>query len=282
MTCSRGWPAASCRRRTTTSRSAAPGRVRAAMPSRTLSATCGDFLVQVFAIADAEFRKLRHDPIELATRAVQPMLWLLLFGQVMAQIRGLSGSGDYLDFLAAGILAQSVLFTAIFYGISAIWERDLGILHRYLVSPAARPALVLGKALSATVRGFSQAIIIYVLALLLGIGVNLSPLHIVGAILFVALGAMLFSTLSLIMACLVKTRERFMGIGQVMTMPIFFASNAIYPISLMPHWLQVIARLNPLTYEVDALRALMLAGGASLYGLGLDAGVLAALLARSE
>ena len=249
------------------------------MPSRAISALCGDFLVQVFAIADAEFRKLRHDPIELATRAVQPMLWLLLFGQVMTQIRGLSGDGDYLDFLAAGILAQSVLFTAIFYGISAIWERDLGILHRYLVSPAARPALVLGKALSATVRGFSQAVIIYLLALLLGIGVNLSPLHIVGAILFVALGAMLFSTLSLIMACLVKTRERFMGIGQVMTMPIFFASTAIYPISLMPHWLQVIASLNPLTYEVDALRALMLAGGTSLYGLGLDAGVLAATLA---
>jgi ABC-2 type transport system permease protein len=250
------------------------------MPSWTLAVACGDFLVQVFAIADADFRKLRHDPVELATRAVQPMLWLLLFGQVMAQIRGLSGgNGHYLDFLAAGILAQSVLFTAIFYGISAIWERDLGILHRYLVSPAARPALVLGKALSATVRGFSQAVIIYVLALLLGIGISLSPLHIVGAILFVALGAMLFSTLSLIMACLVKTRERFMGIGQVMTMPIFFASNAIYPISLMPHWLQAIARLNPLTYEVDALRALMLAGGASIYGLGLDAGVLAAVLA---
>jgi ABC-2 type transport system permease protein len=249
------------------------------MASRTLSVACGDFLVQVFAIADAEFRKLRHDPIELATRAVQPMLWLLLFGQVMAQIRGLSGgNGDYLDFLAAGILAQSVLFTAIFYGISAIWERDLGILHRYLVSPAARPALVLGKALSATVRGFSQAVIIYVLALLLGIGISLSPLHIAGAILFVALGAMLFSTLSLIMACLVKTRERFMGIGQVMTMPIFFASNAIYPISLMPHWLQVIASLNPLTYEVDALRALMLTGGTSIYGLGLDAGVLVAAL----
>ncbi|MBA4097679.1 MAG: multidrug ABC transporter permease [Rhodospirillum sp.] len=249
------------------------------MASRTLSVACGDFLVQVFAIADAEFRKLRHDPIELATRAVQPMLWLLLFGQVMAQIRGLSGgNGDYLDFLAAGILAQSVLFTAIFYGISAIWERDLGILHRYLVSPAARPALVLGKALSATVRGFSQAVIIYVLALLLGIGISLSPLHIAGAILFVALGAMLFSTLSLIMACLVKTRERFMGIGQVMTMPIFFASNAIYPISLMPHWLQVIASLNPLTYEVDALRALMLTGGTSIYGLGLDAEVLVAAL----
>jgi len=245
------------------------------MASRTLSDNTVDFFVQVFAIADAEFRKLRHDPIELATRAVQPMLWLLLFGQVMAQIRGLSGgNGKYLDFLSAGILAQSVLFTAIFYGISAIWERDLGILHRYLVSPAARPALVLGKALSAAVRGFSQAAIIYVLSLVLGIGISLQPSHVAGAILFVAMGSILFSTLSLIMACLVKTRERFMGIGQVMTMPIFFASNAIYPISLMPHWLQVIASFNPLTYEVDALRALMLQGGTSVYGLASDAGVL--------
>ena len=245
------------------------------MASRTASETFSDFFVQVFAIADAEFRKLRHDPVELATRAVQPMLWLLLFGQVMVQIRGLSGSNvDYLDFLSAGILAQSVLFTAIFYGISAIWERDLGILHRYLVSPAARPALVLGKALSASFRGFSQSIIIYVLALLLGIGVSLRPSHILGALAFVAMGSMLFSTLSLIMACLVKTRERFMGIGQVMTMPIFFASNAIYPISLMPHWLRVIASVNPLTYEVDALRDLMLRDGSTVYGLATDATIL--------
>jgi ABC-2 type transport system permease protein len=92
----------------------------------------------------------------------------------------------------------------------------------------------------------------------------------------VILGAALFSTLSLIIACLVKTRERFMGIGQVITMPMFFASNAIYPIALMPAWLAAIARINPLTYEVDALRALMLHGGVSAFGLGLDVGVLLA------
>jgi ABC-2 type transport system permease protein len=90
----------------------------------------------------------------------------------------------------------------------------------------------------------------------------------------VILGAALFSTLSLIIACLVKTRERFMGIGQVITMPMFFASNAIYPIALMPAWLAAIARINPLTYEVDALRALMLRDGVSVYGLGVDLAVL--------
>ena len=92
--------------------------------------------------------------------------------------------------------------------------------------------------------------------------------------LHVVLGAAFFSTFSLIIACLVKTRERFMGIGQVLTMPLFFASNAIYPIAMMPAWLKVIARINPLTYEVDALRSLMLVGGPVGYMVALDLGVL--------
>jgi ABC-2 type transport system permease protein len=90
----------------------------------------------------------------------------------------------------------------------------------------------------------------------------------------VVLGAAGFATFSLIVACLVRTRERFMGIGQVLTMPLFFASSAIYPISLMPPWLQVVAHLNPLTYQVDALRALMIDGGPSTYPIALDIGVL--------
>jgi ABC-2 type transport system permease protein len=92
----------------------------------------------------------------------------------------------------------------------------------------------------------------------------------------VLLGSAFFSTLSLIIAAIVKTRERFMGIGQVLTMPLFFASNAIYPLAIMPRWLQIVARVNPLTYEVDALRALMLARGTSEYGVAPDLGILAA------
>ena len=95
----------------------------------------------------------------------------------------------------------------------------------------------------------------------------------------VMLGAAFFATFSLIIACLVKTHERFMGIGQVLTMPLFFASNAIYPLSMMPGWLQVISHANPLTYEVDALRALMLVGNASAYGTGLDMVILVAATA---
>ena len=235
-----------------------------------------DYGWQIFAVSDAEVRKLRHDSLELVTRAVQPALWLLLFGQVMAHVRGITIQGNYLDYLVPGILGQSVLFVAIFYGINTIWERDLGVLHRYLVSPAPRSALVLGKALSSTVRGFSQAIVVYVLALIMGIRLSYEPRNVLGVIFFIALAAGLFSTFSVIVACIVRTRERFLGIGQVLTMPIFFASNAIYPIRLMPRWLQIVSRLNPLTYEVDALRGLMLPTTVSRIGIPTDCAVLVA------
>jgi len=177
--------------------------------------------------------------------------------------------------MTPGILAQSVLFISIFYGIAVIWERDLGILHKMLASPAPRAALVLGKALSASERGLSQALIIYLLAILIGVHIDWNPISVLGVLIVVILGSALFSTFSLIIACVVRTRERFLGIGQLMTMPLFFASNAIYPISIMPTWLQRVSNLNPLTYQVDALRALMVTGGVSANGLIVD---IAALL----
>lgn len=263
-----------------------PGELRSDLanplwpPAINLVTTIAGFGRKTLVIAELEVRKLRHEPTDLLTRAVQPALWLLIFGQVFARTRAIpTGNLDYLNFMAPGILAQSVLFIAIFYGIAIIWERDLGIVHKFLATPTPRAALVLGKALSAGVRGLSQAVIIYGLAWLLGVRLNWSPVALIAVLVVVLLGAALFSTFSLIIACLVKTRERFLGIGQVLTMPLFFASNAIYPISLMPGWLQLISHLNPLTYEVDALRALMLTGGVSTYGLGLDLGILAGVTA---
>jgi len=233
------------------------------------------FIDDTLVITELEVRKLRHDSTELVTRAIQPALWLLIFGEVFTRVRAIpTGGVPYLDFMAPGILAQSVLFVAIFYGIAIIWERDLGIVHKFLASPAPRSALVLGKALSSGVRALSQAIIVYVLALLLGVKLNWHPLALLGVLAMVVLGAALFSTFSLIIACLVKTRERFMGIGQVLTMPLFFASNAIYPVVIMPGWLRAISHFNPLTYEVDALRSLMVAGSPSSFGLAWDFSIL--------
>jgi ABC-2 type transport system permease protein len=258
----------------------APEVLPTSTADRTSGARIADYATSVFGVTAAEAQKLAHDPWEVAMRAIQPVLWLLLFGEVMARVRGIASDNlGYLDFLSAGILAQSVLFVAIFYGISAIWERDLGVLHRYLVSPAPRSALVIGKAISASIRGLAQAVVVYLTALLIGVDLNLNPLAMLGVVALIVLGSGLFSTLSLIIACLVKTRERFMGIGQVLTMPIFFASNAIYPLDLMPQWLRTVSGLNPLTYEVDGLRSLMLRQGTSSFGLPVDFLVLAIIFA---
>ena len=190
-----------------------------------------------------------------------------------------TGGLNYLDFMTPGILAQSVLFGAIFYGISLIWERDLGIVHKFQVSPALRTSLVLGRALSSTVRSLCQALLLYMIAALLGVHLRFGLQALAGVVASVMLGSAIFSTFSLIAACIVKSRDRFMGIGQVLTMPLFFASNAIYPLSMMPPWLRTLSRVNPLTYQVDVLRALMVQGGQTVFGLTYDFGIQFLILA---
>jgi ABC-2 type transport system permease protein len=237
------------------------------------------FFLDIATVTDLEVRKLRHDPIELLTRAAQPVLWLLIFGKVIARLRVIpTGNASYLQFLTPGVLAQSALFVSIFYGITIIWERDLGILHKFLVSPVSRTSLVLGKGFSAGVRAVAQAVVVAIVAVAIGVHIRFAPQDILGVVAAVLLGAGTFATLSLMVASLVRTRDRFMGIGQLLTMPLFFASNAIYPISIMPGWLKVLARVNPLTYQVDALRSLLVPGTVGGYGLWEDFAVLVGAL----
>ena len=116
-------------------------------------------------------------------------------------------------------------------------------------------------------------IVVLALSAALGVSLNDEPHHVLGALATVMLGAAFFSCLSMTVAALVLKRERLMGIGQMITMPLFFASNALYPVSMMPSWLRLLAKVNPLSYEVDALRGLLIGTHANL---GLDFTVLAA------
>jgi ABC-2 type transport system permease protein len=144
-----------------------------------------------------------------------------------------------------------------------------------LVSPAARSALVTGKALAGGLRSLVQATMVYLLALVMGVHLRLDPVSLVAVAAVVVMGSAAFATFSLVIACLVRTRERFMGIGQILTMPLFFASSAVYPLSIMPDWLKLLAQINPLTYQVDALRSLMLQSSSpTVSSIGLDFGVL--------
>ena len=229
---------------------------------------------RVLTFWTVELWRIRHDQQELVTRAIQPALWLLIFGETFTRLRAIpTGNVPYLDFLAPGIIAQSGLFVAIFYGIQIIWERDAGVLAKLLATPTPRVALVAGKAFAAGLRSAVQAVIVFILSALLRVGLIWNPLHLLGAIAVVMVGAAFFSMLSVTIAGVVLSRARLMGIGQAITMPLFFASNALYPVHLMPGWLQALSTINPLSYEVDALRSLLIGTPGRL---GLDVAVLAA------
>jgi ABC-2 type transport system permease protein len=214
---------------------------------------------RVLTLCLVEVRKIGHDRSELYTRAIQPALWLIIFGETFTRLRAIpTGNVRYLDYLAPGIMAQSALFVAIFYGIMIIWERDSGILTKLLATPTPRAALVAGKAFAAGIRASTQVVIILVLGALLGTHLSWNPLHLLAVVAMVVLSAAFFSSLSIVIAGVVLSRERLMGIGQAITMPLFFGSNALYPVQLMPAWLRAISAVNPLSYEVDGLRALLL------------------------
>jgi ABC-2 type transport system permease protein len=214
-----------------------------------------------------EMRKIRHDRTELYTRAIQPALWLLIYGEVFTRVHAIPTPAGipYLAYLAPGIMAQSALFIAIFYGIQIIWERDAGVLTKLMVTPTPRSALITGKAFASSVRSLIQGVVVIIIAALLGVTFTDNPLKIIAALAILALGSAFFSCLSMTLAGVVVARDRLMGIGQAITMPLFFSSSALYPTKIMPGWLQVISRINPLSYEVEALRGLLIGTATTLW-----------------
>ena len=136
-------------------------------------------------IAELELRKIRHDQTQVWVRMIQPALWLAIYGLTMSKLSGMSAfipkNLTYLQFMTPGVLAQSALFVAIFFGINVVWERDLGLLNKLLSTPASRSSIILGKALSAGVRGIFQAVAVIILALILQVHLIMNPLAILGS-----------------------------------------------------------------------------------------------------
>jgi ABC-2 type transport system permease protein len=229
---------------------------------------------RVLTLCWVELRKIRHDRTELYTRAIQPALWLLIYGETFTRLRviPLPKGVSYMAYLAPGILAQSALFIAIFYGIQIIWERDAGVLTKLMVTPTPRSALISGKAFAAGVRSLIQGVVIVIIAAILRVSLTANPLKLLAAAFILVLGSAFFSCLSMSIAGVALARDRLMGIGQAITMPLFFSSSALYPASVMPGWLQAISKVNPLTYEIEALRGLLIGWQTTLW---LDTVVLA-------
>jgi ABC-2 type transport system permease protein len=231
-----------------------PQALAGSAPARLLSGTA--------AMAQAEMRKIRHDHVDVFTRSAQPLLWLFVFGTALSHSHALNtGAVEYRAYIAPGVMAQAALFIAIFFGLAVIWERDVGQLQRMLATPLPRAAIVLGKASGAGVRAFVQASLLLLILAIVGIDLRWTVLGVAGALVLLVLGTGSFACMSMLIAAMVRTRERFMGIGQLVIMPLFFASSALYPLSVMPGWLHVVARVNPLTYEVQGLRQMLLGVG---------------------
>ena len=261
----------------------AGSRAGSADPFRGVAGRMHRFGSGIAAMTWAELRKLRHDHLDIFTRSVQPLLWLFVFGTALRRNRMLAGGySDYRAYLAPGIMAQAALFISIFFGLAVIWERDVGQLQRLLATPVPRLSIVLGKAAGACVRALAQALALLAVLAVAGISIRWNVGGVVGAITLLVLGTGGFACMSMILASLVRTRERFMGIGQMVMMPLFFASSALYPLSIMPSWLRMLAHGNPLTYEVQGMRALLLgiaSGGTLWVDYLVGAGFLAATAA---
>jgi len=233
------------------------------------------FMRNVLAMIELEMRRIRHDRTELYSRAVQPILWIAVFGPIMGSVRAIPTGGiPYTDYITPGALIQSTTFISIFYGLTIVWERESGILKKLLVAPASRYSIVIGRALASGIRAIFQALIIIPVALLVGVKFmpSIPNFSLALAIIFASSGG--FAATSILIASFMKTRERFMGIGQALTMPLFFASNALYPVSMMPEIMQRIARLNPMSYVVDAVRSLMITGNLTSLSVDLTAIIL--------
>jgi len=243
--------------------SAAPPAVSAErLPASLSTGPLQRMAAGTLAMAQAEMRKLRHDHLDIITRSVQPLLWLFIFGTALSHSHVFAlGRIEYRAYIAPGVMAQAAMFIAIFYGLSVIWERDVGQLQRLLATPLSRSSIVLGKAAGACVRALVQAVLLLAVLAIAGIGVRWTFTGVIGTLVMLTLGTAAFACMSMLLAAVIKERERFMGVGQLIMMPLFFASSALYPLAIMPVWLRDVARVNPLTYEVQGLRQMLVGVG---------------------
>jgi ABC-2 type transport system permease protein len=197
----------------------------------------------------------------------QPLLFLLAFGFGFGQIFRQAGQGNYIQFLGPGIIMMSVLFTAIFSGIDLIWDRQFGFLKETMVAPVPRWQIMLGKTLGgATVAAF-QGLIVFMLTLIVGFRFH-NFLMLPVAALFVFLVAILFTSLGVAIASRIEDMQGFQLIMNFLVMPIFFLSGALFPLQGLPAVMEVIIKIDPLTYGTDGLRGTLI--NASTFGITTD------------
>ena len=228
------------------------------------------------ALTGREIKKWYKNPFVLFISLVQPIIWMGLFGKAMNlsaliptsllppgapnPLLEFLGVNDYFSYMAVGMLSFVVLFATMFSGMSIVWDRRLGFLNKILSTPASRGSIILSKVFIAVIRALVQAGIVLIAAVLLGLefGAGFSPLFLLGV--FAALFLMSIGLSALFVAIAIRSTkwETQMAIMNLLNLPLLFASNALFPTTVMPTWLQDIAKFNPVTYGTDAARQFIL------------------------
>lgn len=196
-----------------------------------------------------------------------PLLFLVIFGAGFGRVIGALAPGvDYITFMYPGIVAQSVLTSSLFAGVSVVWDREYGFLREILVAPIGRSGIVLGKAIGATITALLQVLILLVLTPF--VGVSLTPETVLALIPVVAILALGLSGLGILIASFMTSQQGFQLVIQLLIFPLIFLAGVFFPVNNVPDWLEVISKLNPLTYGVDAIRQIFL-GSEATFGTSL-------------
>ncbi|ADI74062.1 ABC-2 type transporter [Methanohalobium evestigatum Z-7303] len=207
----------------------------------------------------------------LIASIVQPTIFLMALGFGLGPVFKQAGGLDYVQFLTPGILGMAILFGSVFNGVSLLWDKQFGFLKETLVAPVPRITLLIGRSIGGATTAVFQGIVLLAVSYFIGFRMD-SLLHIPLVILFMFLIAFLFSLLGISMGAKLDDPEAFPLIINLVIIPIFFLSGALFPINNLPSTVTTIAKLNPLSYGVDGLRGTMI--GSSDFGIATDVGIL--------
>jgi ABC-2 type transport system permease protein len=238
--------------RTSPPQTAPPEIVRVSVPKRSFASE----LRAIRIVWRRELIRFRSDRLRIVTSLVQPLLFLFVLGSGLQTVASAGTHGvDLKTFIYPGILCIAVMFTAMFSAASIVWDREFGFLREMMVAPVRRSSIVIGKCLGgATVASFQGVIVI---ALAGFVNVPYDPLLILGIFVLQLLLAFAITAFGVMVAVRIKQMQSFMGVMQMIVMPMFFISGALFPVAGLPVWLTVLNRIDPLTYAVDPMRRLV-------------------------
>ncbi len=230
----------------------------------------------IYILCLRQLKRYVRSPARIVGSLGQPVVFLLALGFGLGSIFKRAGAGNYFAFVAPGIIAMGIMFTAVFSGIEIIWDRQFGFLKETLVAPVSRLQIVLGRVLGGAIVAVLQGFAVFVVCLVFGFRIQhwlLLPI----AIIFMLLISLLFTSIGTAIGSVLQDMQGFPLVMNFLVMPLFFFSDALFPMTGLPKILEGALRLNPVTYGVDGLRGAF--SSAFAFSIVTDFAVLVALSA---